>query len=68
MRGVVLTQKEWPDHFQPAVSPIYFRKVLDDSNPEELAQYVGHIGPNDANYAEIKESLDHIAGAVAYFA
>ncbi len=68
MRGVVLTQKEWPDHFQPSVSPIYFRKVLDDSNPEELAQLVGHIGANDANYAEMKESLDHIAGAVAYFA
>ena len=68
MRGVVLTQKEWPDHFQPAVSPIYFRKVLDNSNPEELTQHIGHVRPSDAGYTEIKESLDHIASAVAHFA
>jgi hypothetical protein len=68
MRGVVLTQSEWPDHFQPSVSPIFFRKILVAQDIERLVEQVGPIDPRDPTYPEINRILIHTEDAVAKFA
>lgn len=68
MRGVVLTQSEWPDHFQPSVSPTYFRKILQDSQLNKLLEMVGPIEPADADYAEANRILSQTEQGVVNFA
>lgn len=68
MRGVVLTQAEWPDHFQPAVSPIYFRKIDGDHEEVELARKVGPVERGDADYDDIGRGLEYTLADVVKFA
>ena len=68
MRGVVLTQAEWPDHFQPSISPIYFRKITDPTTAEELIRHVGPIEAGDQDYTDIKGNLEQVETDVVRFA
>lgn len=67
MRGSVLTQAEWPHHYQPAVSPIYFRKILEGSDVAVLGRIVGTIEVNDPDYPEVKRNLEYTERNVANF-
>lgn len=69
MRGLVLTQAEWPDHFQPAVSPIYFQKIQAAVAREQLLKRVGPIEAVQGDeYQQIKTMLEQIETDVAFFA
>jgi hypothetical protein len=68
MRGVVLTQAEWPDHFQPSISPIYFRKVLHEQDLDRLVEKVGPIEPGDSDYTDVSRILVQTEVSVAKFA
>lgn len=68
MRGAVLTQAEWPDHYQPAVSPIYFRKVAPiGADMNELARRLGPVEPGDPDHDHIRQSLNYAQNDVVNF-
>lgn len=68
MRGAVLTQAEWPDHYQPAVSPIYFRKVAPiEADVSELTRRLGPVEPGDPDHEHIRQSLDYAQNDVVNF-
>ncbi len=69
MRGLVLTQAERADHYQPSVSPIYFEKLVGVSN---AAEFLTKVGPVHSGEEELRlriiDILNHIETNVAYFA
>ena len=67
MRGAVLTQAEWPDHFQPSVSPLFLRKVVEKKDLALLLERVGPIEPADADYKEVSRVLEQTEDGVIKF-
>jgi transcriptional regulator with XRE-family HTH domain len=67
MSGIVVTQTERPNHFEPAASAIYLRKVKSGS-PDELIKQVGPMEPGDPDFKAVESILEHVEKAVACMA
>lgn len=67
MSGIILTQAERPNHFEPAASAIYLRKEK-GGMPDDLAKQVGPIECSDAVFQTANSILDQVEKTIACFA
>jgi hypothetical protein len=60
LRGLILTQRDRDDFYQPAVSAIYLEKMRIKRKNSELERMVGAFGASDPDYAAVAEEISAI--------
>ena len=68
LRGVILTQSDRDQFFQPATSAIYLEKLETRRKNSELEKLVGPFGPADASFKPASDELTRIESSSVLFA
>ena len=68
LRGVILTQSDRDQFFQPATSAIYLEKLETRRKNSELEKLVGPFGPADPSFKPATEELTRIESNAVLFA
>lgn len=68
LRGVILTQSDRDQFFQPATAAIYLEKLEARRKNSELEKLVGPFGPTDPSFKPASEELARIESNAVLFA
>ncbi len=68
LRGVILTQSDRDQYFQPATSAMYLEKLEVRRKNSELEKLVGPFGPTDASFKTASEELARIESSAVLIA
>lgn len=68
LRGLILTQRDRDDFYQPAVSAIYLEKIRTKRKNSELERLVGAFGRSDAQFAAVSEEIVAIERSSVFIA
>ena len=68
LRGVILTQSDRDQFFQPATSAIYLEKLEPKLRNSELEKLIGPFGPTDPSFKAASEELTRIERTSVIFA
>ncbi len=68
LRGLILTQRDRNDFFQPAVSAIYLQKIRTKRKNSELERMIGAFGRDDPEFASVSKEIAAIERSSVFIA